>query len=56
VPPSYTGTRAVPLVLDLHFVGGTVGLQQHFSGFEQKSDEAWRLAAGRGRQWSDAGE
>jgi polyhydroxybutyrate depolymerase len=40
VPPSYTGKRAVPLVLDLHFLGGTAGLQQYLSGFAQKSDEA----------------
>src|SRR5262249_53012809 len=40
VPPSYTGRRAVPLVLDLHGFGLTVGLQEHFSGFAQKSDEA----------------
>src|SRR5262245_27121733 len=40
VPPSYTGRRAVPLVLDLHGLGITVGLQQYLSGFAQKSDEA----------------
>src|SRR5262245_24648855 len=40
VPPSYTGKRAVPLVLDLHAPGETLGLQQYLSGFAQKSDEA----------------
>src|SRR5262249_40066078 len=40
VPPSYTGMRAVPLVLDLHGLGETVGVQQYVSGFAQKSDEA----------------
>src|SRR5262245_20820094 len=40
VPPSYTGKRAVPLVLDLHAPGETLGLQQYVSGFAQKSDEA----------------
>src|SRR5262245_59516269 len=40
VPPSYTGRRAVPLVLDLHALGETLGLQQYLSGFAQKSDEA----------------
>src|SRR5262249_25657301 len=40
VPPGYTGKRAVPLVLDLHAPGETLGLQQYLSGFAQKSDEA----------------
>ena len=31
VPPSYTGRRAVPLVLDLHALGETLGLQQYLS-------------------------
>jgi len=40
VPQGYTGKRAVPLVLDLHAQGETLGLQQYLSGFAQKSDEA----------------
>src|SRR5262245_7962870 len=40
VPPSYTGRRAVPMVLDLHGAGWTPGFQQLQSGFERKSDEA----------------
>src|SRR5262249_50728892 len=40
VPPGYTGRRAVPLVLDLHGLGLTLGVQEYVSGFAQKSDEA----------------
>jgi len=38
VPPSYTGKRAVPLVLDLHGLGETLGVQQYVSGFAQSAD------------------
>jgi polyhydroxybutyrate depolymerase len=40
VPPSYTGKRAVPLVLDLHGFTITAADQANMSGFRQKSDQA----------------
>jgi polyhydroxybutyrate depolymerase len=39
VPPSYTGRFPVPLVLDLHGLGGSSSQQAGLSGFRQKSDE-----------------
>lgn len=39
VPASYNGTKRVPLVLDMHGLGGTAEYQKSTSGFLQKSDE-----------------
>jgi polyhydroxybutyrate depolymerase len=39
VPPSYTGRFPVPLVLDLHGLGGSSSQQAGLSGFREKSDE-----------------
>src|SRR5262245_61106150 len=58
VPPSYTGRRAVPMVLDLHGAGWTPGFQQLQSGFERKSDEAGFVVvwpAGVGASWNGYG-
>src|SRR3954468_14602025 len=38
VPPSYDGTRAVPLVLDIHGLTSNASQQQLLSGWRQKAD------------------
>jgi polyhydroxybutyrate depolymerase len=45
VPPSYTGTSPVPLVLDLHGFTSNSGQQAGLSGFRRKSDEVGFIVA-----------
>ena len=40
VPPSYTGSETVALILNWHGLGGTASGQQFFSGLPAKADEA----------------
>ena len=39
VPSSYTGTKAVPLVIDFHALGGTGSQEQSLSGYQKIADQ-----------------
>jgi poly(3-hydroxybutyrate) depolymerase len=45
MPSSYDGTTSVPLVIDLHPLGGTGQSQMNSTGWESKSDSVGFLAA-----------
>src|SRR5262245_42601457 len=59
VPPSYDGSRAVPLVLAFHGVGGQGWGMSRLSGFDALSDRRGFLVVypdGLSRQWNDGRE
>lgn len=56
IPASYDGSKAVPLVVDVHGLGGSAEYQRSTSGWLAKSDEqGFLLAYPQGLRFADAG-